>query len=42
MRLEDPSTEGLLDELLPRPDLGDFSLRPALGGLLEMLRRFFL
>lgn len=35
MRLGDPSGEGLLDELLPRSEIGDLGLRPALTGLLE-------
>lgn len=35
MRLGDPSTEALLEELLARSYTGDLALRPALPGLLE-------
>ena len=37
MRFGDPSGEALLDELLPRSEIGDLALRPALGGLFERL-----
>lgn len=35
MRLGDPSTEGLLDELLRRSETGDLTLWPVLTGLPE-------